>query len=125
MKGKIPLTTFTSVSSCVRRCVGRFLRLGGLLQLPFLEGHVRDGHVPEGQDVLHRRGRLPGILYSEQRTFRGAVFGPPHIKKACVEELYCIFQIGSLHIKTHMGRGGNMHAQRMPRTYTKKSRRPG
>jgi hypothetical protein len=40
-------------------------------------------------------------------------------------QLYSIFQIGCKRTKSHVGEGGHMHAQRVPRTYTEKSRRPG
>ena len=35
------------------RCYGRILCVGRFLQFAQLEGDVRDGHVPEGEDVLH------------------------------------------------------------------------
>ncbi len=41
-------------------------------------------------------------------------------------QLYSIFQIGcKRRTEFHVGEGGHMHAQRVPRTYTEKSPRPG
>ncbi len=53
-------------------------------------------------------------------SFRGAVFGPPHSKKACVE-LY----ISNKHALTDNMYHVGAHVQRMLRVYTEKSRRPG
>jgi hypothetical protein len=49
----------------------------------------------------------------------------PISEKANIQ-LYSIFQIGCKRTKSHVeGGGGHMHAQRVPRSYTEKSRRPG
>ncbi len=48
----------------------------------------------------------------------------PISEKANIQ-LYSLFQIGCKRTKSRVGGGVHMHAQRVPRTYTEKSRRPG